>query len=78
MEVQSMKIAALTVEDAFNEIFSNQDNEAWFRKNKPHARKKIAEAKYRHAIGTITYEGKRQLLLSLGFVETQPAKMRLQ
>lgn len=78
MEVHSMKIAALTVEDAFSEIFSNPENEAWFRKNKPEARRKMAEAKYRHAMGTLTHEGKKQLLLSLGFVETQPTKMRLQ
>lgn len=73
-----MKMASLTVEDAFNEIFNNADNEAWFRLNRPEARKKMAEAKYRHALGTLTHEGKKNLLISLGFVETQPTKMRLQ
>jgi hypothetical protein len=76
MEIKSLKIVALTVEEAFDQIFI-ADNEQWFKKNHPKQSQKIAEAKYRYSKGTLTYEGKKQLLIALGFEQTQPELVRL-
>lgn len=76
MEIKSLKIVSLTVEEAFDEVF-NAENEKWFKKNHPNEAKKIAEAKYRQSKGTLTFEGKKQLLIALGFKQTQPELVRL-